>query len=64
MSYNHGREERKWRLWKEAEKKKLRESGVDEGTIDKLTKFFNEEGLYHGKNRADRGEKRAGRVCS
>ena len=36
MSYNHGREERKWRLWKEAEEKTLRESGVDEGTIERL----------------------------
>ena len=36
MSYNHGREERKWRLWKEAEERTLRESGVDEGTIEQL----------------------------
>ena len=36
MSYNHGREERKWRLWKEAEEKKLRELGVDESTIEQL----------------------------
>ena len=36
MSYNHGREERKWRLWKEAEERTLRESGVDEGTSERL----------------------------
>ena len=36
MSYNHGREERKWQLWKEAEERTLRESGVDEGTIERL----------------------------
>lgn len=36
MSYNHGREERKWRLWKEAEERTLRESGVDDATIEQL----------------------------
>ena len=36
MSYNHGKEERKWQLWKEAEEKKLRELGVDEDTIEQL----------------------------
>ena len=36
MSYNHGREERKWRLWKEAEERTLRESGIDEGKIERL----------------------------
>ena len=36
MSYNHGREERKWRLWKEAEERTLRESGVDNATIEQL----------------------------
>ena len=30
MAYNHGREDRKWRIWKEAEEKLLRECGVDE----------------------------------
>ncbi|HEN0142704.1 TPA: sigma-70 family RNA polymerase sigma factor, partial [Streptococcus agalactiae] len=24
MAYNHGREDRKWRIWKEAEEKLLR----------------------------------------
>ena len=32
MAYNHGREDRKWRIWKEAEEKILRECGVDEAT--------------------------------
>lgn len=36
MTYNHGREERKWRLWKEAEEKILRECGVDESTIEEI----------------------------
>ena len=36
MSFNYGREEKKWRLWKEAEEKKLRELGVDEDTIEQL----------------------------
>ncbi|MCH5352220.1 MAG: sigma-70 family RNA polymerase sigma factor [Acutalibacter sp.] len=36
MSYNHGREERKWRLWKESEERQLRELGVDEDTIEQL----------------------------
>ena len=30
MAYNNGREDRKWRIWKEAEEKVLREHGVDE----------------------------------
>lgn len=36
MAYNHGREERKWRLWKEAEEKVMRECGVDEDTIEQI----------------------------
>ena len=34
MAYNHGKEERKWRIWKENEEKILREYGVDESTIE------------------------------
>ena len=30
MSFNYGREEKKWRLWKEAEEKQLRDLGVAE----------------------------------
>ena len=36
MTFNYGKEERKWRLWKEAEEKQMRELGVDENTIEKL----------------------------
>ena len=36
MAYNHGREERKWRIWKEAEERILRKCGVDEDTIEKI----------------------------
>lgn len=36
MSFNYGREEKKWRLWKEAEERQLRSLGVSEDTIEKL----------------------------
>ena len=36
MAYNKAREEKKWRLWKEAEEKRLRKLGVDENTIETL----------------------------
>lgn len=36
MAYNHGREERKWRIWKEAEEKILRECGIDEAIIGQI----------------------------
>ena len=36
MAYNKAREEKKWRLWKEAEEKVLREHGVDEATIEQI----------------------------
>ena len=36
MAYNHGREDRKWRIWKEAEEKILRECGVDEATTPQI----------------------------
>lgn len=36
MSFNYGREEKKWRLWKEAEEKKLRSLGASEETIEQL----------------------------
>lgn len=51
MSYNHGKEERKWRLWKDAEEKKLRELGVDEDTIEQLRihdwAIFNSDRRYY-----------------
>ena len=36
MSFNYGKEEKKWRLWKEAEEKQLRSLGVNEDTIEQL----------------------------
>lgn len=36
MAYNKAKEERKWRLWKEAEEKKLRSLGVSEDAIEQL----------------------------
>lgn len=36
MSFNYGKEERKWRLWKEAEEKQLRSIGFSEDTIEQL----------------------------
>ena len=36
MAYNRGREDRKWRIWKEAEEKILRECGIDEAVIEKI----------------------------
>lgn len=36
MAYNHGKEERKWRIWKEAEEKVLRAYDVEESTIELL----------------------------
>ena len=36
MAYNHGREDRKWRIWKEGEEKVLRNCGVPESTIEEL----------------------------
>lgn len=39
MAYNHGKAERRWRLWKENEEKALRECGVDENTIEEIRAF-------------------------
>lgn len=36
MAYNYGREERKWRLWKEAEEKLLQECGTNENVIKQI----------------------------
>ncbi len=36
MAYNHGREDRKWRIWKEAEEKILHECDVDEAVIEQI----------------------------
>ena len=43
MAYNHGREERKWRIWKEAEERILRKCGVDEDTIEKIRIYDRED---------------------
>lgn len=51
MSFNYGREEKKWRLWKEAEEKQLRSLGVSEDTIEQLHTHdwavFNSERRYY-----------------
>ncbi len=39
MAYNKAKAEREWLLWKEAEEKKLRALGVDEGTIQDLRQY-------------------------
>lgn len=39
MAYNHGREERKWRIWKEAEETVLRKCGVDKSTIEEIRAY-------------------------
>lgn len=39
MAYNHGREERKWRIWKEADETVLRKCGVDETTIEEIRTY-------------------------
>ena len=39
MAYNKAKEEKKWRLWKEAEEKQLRKLGVDENTIETLRTY-------------------------
>ena len=36
MAYNHGKEERKWRIWKDHEEKVLRNYGTDESAIEQL----------------------------
>ena len=38
MAYNKAKEERKWRLWKDAEEKHLRQLGVCEKAIEQLKK--------------------------
>ena len=51
MSFNYGREEKKWQLWKEAEEKELRGLGADEDTIEKLHTYdwavFNSDRRYY-----------------
>ncbi len=51
MAYNKAREEKKWRLWKEAEEKQLRSLGVSEDTIEQLRvhdwMIFNSDRRYY-----------------
>ena len=51
MAYNKAREEKKWRLWKEAEEKQLRNLGVNEDDIEKLRihdwAIFNSDRRYY-----------------
>lgn len=51
MAYNKAKEEKKWRLWKEAEEKQLRSSGVNEDTIKQLRvhdwAIFNSDRRYY-----------------
>ena len=49
MAYNHGREERKWRIWKEAEETVLRKCGVDESTIEEIRTYDRAE--FNSKRR-------------
>ena len=51
MAYNHGKEERKWKLWKEKEEKILRDSGVSEDIIEAICFYdrqaFNSDRRYY-----------------
>ena len=47
MAYNKAKEERKWRLWKEAEEKKLRSLGVSEDAIIHDWAVFNSDRRYY-----------------
>lgn len=53
MPYNHGKEEQKWRLWKEAEEKLMRQSGTNEETIEEIRTYdraeFNSNRRYYQK---------------
>ena len=51
MAYNKAKEEKKWRLWKEAEETQMRKLGVDESTIETLRihdwAIFNSDRRYY-----------------
>ena len=51
MAYNHGKAERKWKVWKEKEEKILRDSGVTEDTIEAIRFYdrqaFNSDRRYY-----------------
>ena len=42
MAYNHGREERKWHIWKDSEEMTLRKYGVDENIIEQIRAYDRE----------------------
>lgn len=42
MAYNHGKEERRWRIWKDSEEVTLRKYGVDEKTIEQIRAYDRE----------------------
>ena len=51
MAYNHGKAERKWKLWKEKEEKILIDSGVSEDIIEAIRLYdrqaFNSDRRYY-----------------
>ena len=58
MAYNHGREDRKWRIWKEAEEKILRECGIDEAVIEQIRTDDREESVDNFKGGKAKGSGR------
>lgn len=42
MAYNHGKEERRWRIWKDSEEVTLRKYGVDENIIEQIRAYDRE----------------------
>ena len=42
MAYNHGKEERRWRIWKDNEEMTLRKYGVDENIIEQIRAYDRE----------------------
>ena len=51
MAYNHGKAERKWKVWKEKEEKILIDSGVSEDIIEAIRLYdrqaFNSDRRYY-----------------
>ena len=51
MAYNHGKAERKWKLWKEKEEKILRDSGASEDMVEAIRLYdrqaFNTDRRYY-----------------
>ncbi len=65
MAYNHGREDRKWRIWKEAEEKVLREHGVDEAVIEQIRMYKDgyEAAKHRAKYRCPKSNRKRGCFC-